>query len=430
MGVQIFSSFMEGAPQLSNTHGAMTAVLDAVLVNGFNLKTINSITQVEGVATATVLLGHLYQVNQSVLIEGAVESAYNGEKRVLSVTSTTFTFAVTGNPASPATGSITCNAASLGWEIAFTGTNKRAYRSKSAQSARPYLRVDDGLSPLYTTTYAKKAKVTMAQDMTGIDTFQGTYAPYDATAPTKGEIATGSGPSVIDGWFKWYYARAGGASNDKPDSDGPNTLNRQWFIVGDERGFYLFNENLDGTGGLCGHCFTDFESYRAGDSFNTILCATDSYTQANSSTSSWPLGSEGYRSSDNHARFPRMLDSTGKLVLRSFTQLGGAQPVSFVSLNTGGSNVSGYSTGITYPNGPDYGVILHPVLIKEGNALRGKMPGMFWIHNDASSLDHGALLTGVAGYPGRTFFVVKVAHGTGSSALSAFMAFDITGPWW
>lgn len=426
--VKIYSSFMQGAPQLTYADGAMTNLLDAVLVNGFNSRAPNTITSAAGIATASILAGHQYQVNQIVTIGGANQAEYNGEFKVLSVTTTEFTYAISGNPVSPATGtSLSCIASPLGWSIAFGAGMKRAYRSNSVSSNRPYLRVDDGLDPAYTATYAKKAKVTMAQGMTDVNIFQGTYAPYDAALPTKGETGTGTGTAAIDGWFKWYYAKAGANS---ADTTTPAVANRQWLIIGDDRGFYIFNEGFDG-GGLVGHCFTDFVSYRAGDGFNTILCATDNYSAASVNPSTWPVGAgEGYQSSDHCARFPRMLDTLGKLVLRPYLQVGAAQPVSFVSLNTGGSGVSGYSTGLAFPNGPDYGVILHPTMIKENNHLRGKMPGMFWIHNDASTMAHGDLLTGVSGYPGRTFYVVKVAHGESSGKYAAFLAFDITGPWW
>ncbi len=165
--VKHFHSNMQGAPQLSNDWGCMTALLDACLVTGFNTKAISGITRVGTVATASIAAGHLYEVGQVLAVSGADQAAYNGEVCVLSVTSTTFTYAVTGSPVTPATGaSLSVKVAPLGWEIAFTGTNKRAYRSPNILSSRPYLRVDDGLDPVWTTAYAKYAKVTMAQGMT------------------------------------------------------------------------------------------------------------------------------------------------------------------------------------------------------------------------------------------------------------------------
>lgn len=423
--IKMYDHTMPGVPQLTNNWGCMTALLDACLATGFSLKTINSITSTGGIATATVSSGHSYRPGQWLSVTGADQAAYNGEVQVLGADSNTFTYAVTGTPVSPATGTISAKVAPLGWEIAFTGTNKRAYRSANILSNRPYLRVDDGLDPAYTTTYAKKAKVTMAQGMSDIDTFIGARAPYDSLNSTKNEVGSGSGATAYDGWYKWYYAKT---SNNVPDTSQPAAINRGWCLIGDDRGFYLFVESIDASG-LGGKCFTDFASFRQNDQFNTILCACNAYVAANE----YPSNVDGaaYGSSDFSSRFVRSMDSTGKVLMRSYLQVGANVNVSFTSLNTNNTQtVSGYSTGISWPNGPDYGLILSPVLIKEGTHLRGQMPGMFWIHNDSPGLGHLETVTGVAGYPGRTFVIVKAAHGVSNQSLPAYLAFDITGPWW
>lgn len=423
--IKLLSHDMQGAPQLTNAWGAMTALLDACLVDGFNLKTVNSITSTGGIATVLISGGHQYRAGQVVRISGATQTEYNGDFTALEVTGTTLTYAVSGSPASPATGTISAKTAPLGWEIAFTGTNKRAYRSLNVSSARPYLRVDDGLDAAYTTTYAKFAKVTMAEGMSDIDTFVGARAPYDPLAPTKNEVGTGSGTTAYSGWYKWYYAKA---ATNTADTSAPATANRGWCLIGDDRGFYLFVESLDG-GGLGGKCFTDFASFRANDGYASILCAQAAYVQANAAPTT--IDSGAYITSDLGSRFPRTLDTTGKVLMRPYLQVGANVNVSFTSLNTNNAQiVSGYSTGVLWPNGPDYGLILSPVLLKEGSHLRGQMPGMFFVHNDSPGLDHLEQITGVTGYPGRTFAIVKAAHGSAGTPLTAFMAFDITGPWW
>lgn len=422
--VKFFTNTQQGAPQLTNDWGALTTMLDACLVNGFNLKSVTNITRDGNVATVNISTGHQYQVNQVLLMDGATQPEYNGEVRVLSVTSNSYTYAVTGTPATPATGTITAKAAPLGFEIAFTGANKRAYRSKNPMSNRPYLRVDDSQHPLYNAAYAKKGKVTMAEGMSDIDTFVGARAPYDPAAPTKNEATTGSGTGVVDGWYKWYYAKA----PNSPDTNPPATKNRQWTIVGDDRGFYLFNESMD-NGGIGGKCFTDFESYRSADGFNTLLGAQDVYSAA-STTASGAQG-DGYNSSDWGSRFIRSQDELGKVLMRSYLQIGENVRASFTSLNTNnGVTVSGLSTGISWPNGPDFSLILHPVLLKEGAHLRGKIPGLFWVHNDSPNFNHLDTITGVTGYPGRTFLILKVVHGANNLNYYGTLAFDITGPWW
>lgn len=426
--VKWFSNLMQGAPQLTNAWGDLVTMLDACLADGFNLKTIASITRSGSVATVTITAGHGYLVEQVVLHAGADQAEYNGEFRVVSVTSTTYTVDITGTPATPATGaSITTKAAPLGFEKAFTGTNKRAYRSPNVASNRPYLRVDNSLDPVYTTTYAKKGKVTMAQGMSDIDTFVGARAPYDAALPTKNETGTGSGSTAVDGWYKWYYAHAVlNAGSGTYESAAPNATARSWVLVGDDRGFYLFTDvnPADTNNYRIGYCFTDFESYRAGDGFNTLLCASEFYATASTTVTGAYI--------DGPCPFNRTLDYTGKVLMRDHVQVGGTVRAGFATLGTLNSQqISGYSTGVPWPNGPDYGLVLHPVHLKQENShLRGKMPGVMWVHNDVQTgIPDLTIVDSVTGYVGAKFLVVGLGYSSAAANVTR-MAFNITGPWW
>lgn len=427
--VKYYTSSMQGAPQLTNAWGDLTNMLDAVLVTGFNLKAITSLTSAGGIATADIAAGHLYQVDQVILIAGADQAEYNGEFRILTATANSFTYAITGTPASPATGdSISAKVAPLNFEIAFTGTNKRVYRSKNTLSNRPYLRVDNSLDPAYTTTYAKKGKVTMAEAMTDVDTFVAGAgrAPYDAANPTKNEVGTGSGTTAIDGWYKWYYARVEG---NYSDSTAPAALNRNWVLVGDDRGFYFFTEH-NGTYGRGVYAFTDFLSFRQGDGFSSILCASEAYGAANATHNT--IEGTYYTGPNYGCGFHWSLSYLGKVLMRDHVQVGGTVRAGFCSLGTlNTQSVCGNNTGIPWPNGPDYSLILHPVYIKqENNQLRGKMPGWMWVHNDQPLTDL-AVVDNVVGYPGRKFLLVGASTSTtGSGSNATRLAFDITGPWW
>jgi hypothetical protein len=55
---------------------------------------------------------------------------------------------------------------------------------------------------------------------------------------------------------------------------------------------------------------------------------------------------------------------------------------------------------------------------------------MFWVHNDAPTFNHLEKITNVVGYPGRTFLMVKTVYGSAATNYVAWLAFDITGPWW
>jgi hypothetical protein len=417
--VKHYNSGMQGAPQLANAWGDMTALLDAVLVDGFNLRTIDTLTFADGIATARVNAGHLYLVDQVVTIAGANQAEYNGEVRVLSTTSLDFTFAVAGTPVTPATGAMSVKVAPLNFEKAFSATNKRVYRSKNVLSNRPFLRVDNSLDPAYTSTYAKKAKVLMAENMSDVDTVVGAQAPFDPTKPTQNTIGTGSGATAIDGWYKWYYSKL---DQNYSESTGGTGGNKSWVLVGDDRGFYLFNEWQVAVYGRAGYFFTDFASFRQGDAYNTLLTATELYIAANTSP--------GYNGADHNSNCNRSLDFTGKALMRDHLQVGNYIRAGFLALNTNNAQqITGYSTAIPWPNGPDYGLILHPVYLRHESPghLRGKMPGIFWVHNDSPMADLN-IVSGVTGYPGRKFLIVTSGYSTAGNV--ARYAFDITGPWW
>ena len=118
---------MAGAPVLTNNWGSLTALLDACLVNGFNLQTVSAITRTDTTATATLTAGHGFTVDQLVLVAGCDQTQYNGEFTVTAVTSTTVSFTVSGTAVTPATTatSLTMKVAPLCFEIAYTGTNKQ-----------------------------------------------------------------------------------------------------------------------------------------------------------------------------------------------------------------------------------------------------------------------------------------------------------------
>ncbi|MGY8903708.1 MAG: hypothetical protein ACKVIH_04075 [Burkholderiales bacterium] len=421
--VKYFTSGMGGAPVLSNNWGDMIGLLDACLVTGFAARVVASLTSAAGIATATISAGHTYLVDQIIEVAGCNEAAYNGQFRVLSATTNQFTYAIAGSPASPATTatSISARVAALGFEKVFTGTNKAVYRSLNMASNRPYLRVDNSLDPNYNTTYAKFAKVTMAEAMTDIDTFvQGAgRAPFDPTNPSFNEGSSGSGASAVVGWHKWYHARGGNSDTAGDGGSGART----WVLIGDDRGFYLgTNFNLSGTYfSRTVYSFTDFESYKTADSYNTILTATDFRAGANSTL---------FNVADFNSNFTYSNEPIGKLLMRNYTQLGNPIRAGFFALQThNAQNVSGRIDSITFPNGPNFSLLLHPTYIREelGAHIRGVMPGLMWVHHSGSPYSDLTVVDNVAGWPGRKFLIVAVSYS--SEGNTARIAFDITGPW-
>lgn len=435
--VKFYNNNFKNSPVLSDGTGNLTALLDAVLVNGFNTVTLSSLTHSGYVATAT-FAGHGFLIDQIIEINGANETGYNGQWRVLSSNfqTNTFQFLLDSAVTTPTTGTgtITCKTPPLNFEIAFTGTNKRAYRSKSILSNRFYLKVDDDLDPVWNSTYMRYAKVGMFEQMTDIDSTIGNFAPSADGDPTRNWVGSGSGVTAIGGWYKWHYAGntwvGGGATYEQNGAHTPYP--RIWSIFGDDRGFYIFIEP-HGSVGKWGACFTDFISNKIGDGYNTLFSARDWYYRANDA-----LGT--YNVTDINTEFGVAENSYGKLIMRNYTGVGRAVPWSMlpaISANvTMNQHLSGRNTGTSFPNPMDNSIIIAPIYIKEGSGVRGRLPGIMWIGNDINtSVTEYSKFSGFTEYPGRTFMTVQTSFSNRTLTTNDYtqrenLMIDITGPWY
>lgn len=66
-----------------------------------------SIARAGSVATATTAAAHAYVTGDVITIAGVDQATYNGDQRITVTSPTTFTFAVSGTPVTPATGTMT-----------------------------------------------------------------------------------------------------------------------------------------------------------------------------------------------------------------------------------------------------------------------------------------------------------------------------------
>lgn len=416
--VKYIHSAMQGAPVVSNGFGDLVAMLDAVLVNGFNLKTVDSITRVGSVATATISAGHLFEVGSVETFAGADQAEYNGEQVITDVTASTVSFTVTGTPATPATTgtSLSVKTSPLGFATAFTGTNKRVYRSPNVAGSRPFIRVDGAQLAAYPAGGSKFCRVTVAENMSGIDTFVGTgKMPFDPLATTKNEVRTGAAAPYYYGWFKWYSATD--RYTDESSDSGAGA--RSWAVVGDDRAFYLFiAPTLNSTAHIL-YAVGEFNSYKSGDAYNSWLWATDHYYAQNEDS-----GNRGSRTPSGYMgkRY------TGNRVLKDYTGLGNSIGATNFTLQTVANGISGYNMGVPYPNGPDFSLQMHPIYIQqEQGHIRGTLPGAFAVLHDVAGLpEHGSVISNVVGYSGRKFVILSFS---GDGSWLGRMAFDITGPW-
>jgi hypothetical protein len=370
--VKRYFSYDVGAPTVNGLAGSAIAMLDACLVNGYNTKTIQSITRSGSTATVTYATAHGYTSDQVVALEGIDQAEYNGEFRPINVSSLSFDITVSGTPASPATGAaMISKVAPLGWSKAFSGTNKAVYKSNYSVYGCLYLRVDD--------TGTTFANCRGYETMTDVDTGVGPF-------PTVTQ--NNNGCSI-------------------PKADSANSSARSWRLFGDPAFFYLLGGGAAGTNpawtyngsyGLS-FWFGDPVLAKSGDAYGTCIYGGNGSIVAGIETAS--------------------LSSATQYTARSYTQAGGsiamARNQSFLS------NTSGMGP-FTYPSLTDNSFILGGKwLAMEGTTvLRGIFPGVYGIMHNVPVADK-TILTGIPDLPGRSLFT--------TATYSGGVAFDITGPW-
>lgn len=377
-----------GAPQLPGTPAALISVLNAFLVDGFGLKTLDSVEVQDEVATAVCTSGFSFDEGSVALLAG--NPAVNGERRVTKVLSTTkFQFAAPGVSNGTLSGTITAKMAPLGWERPFSTTNTAVYRSADPASTRCYLRVDDSA--------ATAARVFGYEEMTDVSTGTGQF-PLAAQVP---------------GGLYWGKSSAA------------NSVTRPWLAFGDERTFYIWVSYTDTDlanprGNVYG--FGDLED--TGDA-DTLGCFIAGSTASNATTYD-PVMCMG-RSS---------LTQGGVFVPRDVTNIGGARPALRIGAMTWNNTSSAYSGStsytsgaLVYPNRGDNSAILSSVFCVHDQLLRGAYPGIYHTPQDAvlrfSHLDPVPTIGDLAG---RTVRSLKLGQSATAGPLGV-MFYDATGPW-
>lgn len=381
--VKFLRSQMTGAPQLAGQAGSLVALLDACLVNGFGAGTVDSVVIASGIATVTRSAGHPFEIGSVAEIAGATVSggSINGQKVVLSVTSTTYTFAATGISNQTATGTITHKAAALGWTKPFSGTNLAAYRSANATGTQEYLRVND--------TDTRDSRVVGYETMTDINTGTGLFPT--ATQQSGGLF-----------WTKSTTADA---------------TAKNWILVGDDRLFFLAISHGTSGSGFNLWAFGDFNSAKSPDPYGCMICGNNATQSGNTIA--------GNSNSDLSYISPST--SQQIYVARSSAGIGSAVVMRNAALFPGvaGNIFSGAGAAI-FPNIADNGIYLGPVYLSDVSpqvSYRGIVPGMFASFQNIGSNSFAAAeyLTSVTGYSGKTFRAIP--NNTGVTFI------DITGPW-
>jgi hypothetical protein len=380
-----------GAPTLSGTAGALIALLDACLKDGYNAKTIQSITRSGTTATVTYATAHNYAADglTKVLIAGCDQPEYNGIKQITNVSTNSFDFTVSGTPAS-GSGTMTSKAAPLGWDKPFAGTNKGVYRSPEVTGTRLYLRVDDA-NPKADTN--KTALMRGYETMTDVDTGVGLF-------PTVAQM--------VDGVYFWK-------------SGTSDSVARPWVLVGDGFEFHLFSSESAGYPNISKQFhFGDPASEMASDPYGCLIYGN---------TSAWSNSQpEAFQATHSLAPQSSITPQAGHYIARLYGQVGssvGASKHSQISFGSYNAIGSSSSYPMPYPAPHNNGLYVAPIFIHDGSVLRGQLKGLYQpLH--ARPLGHAGLCHAASSPISRRLYAVATAYSTSTPGETHV---DIDGPW-
>ena len=405
-----FFSNVETTAQIINEWGSLTKVLDEVLVTGSNEQDILSITTTEDpedsrywLSTIILNTGHKFTKELHVVaISGISSSEYNTVFRVQDTTKNSIQIAFLkelqeDKPLDVVnTTGAKIKLAPLGYEIAFTDTNKRVYKSKDPNVNVCYLRVDDSCPIGYDPSWLKFARVSMYSEMNDIDDFYPRIgrlkAPYYVTDPVRAEVPSGNGVKGRYGESKWYYIGNVNADNYS-ESTVPNSNEpRKYELIGDNKTFYLFNsmESYYISGQRMGKCFGEYiDTDNPNNINNHILCAHE-----------WPTTAENTYWNGrylNHyggnpgrweatSTFSRLRDNWGKYILNNEQSLDTLQDhVKVEFINSMPGNLSGRDTGFSfnqYTLNLNFFEVYLRAFFTNKSVFKGKMRGYYFIGNN------------------------------------------------
>lgn len=236
--VKWFHSNMTDAPVCSGTVGALIQLLDACLIDGFSVRTPDSVVVSGGVATVSIGAGNPYEKHAVVAISGASEATLNAEWKIATSDSTSFTFDCPGVPDGAVTGA-SIKRAGAGWGKPFSGTNLAVYQSQDTGGTQLYLQIDDT-----DTRYSRARGYT---DMTSATEGTGEF-------PLLSLIAAAN--------FTW------------PKSDTANATARDWVVIADESFMWVLIKAHSTTGGgKLPHHFGDIVPFDPLDKYGCTITA-------------------------------------------------------------------------------------------------------------------------------------------------------------
>jgi hypothetical protein len=343
---QNYHSGMASSPVVNGVAGSGIGWLDSMLISGFNIKAVTSLTRTDTTATATTSTAHGFVIGDIVGFYGVVEAGWNDLYQILTVPdSTHFTFTVPDTLSATTTGTITVKYPPVGayvssgnidtyWTKVLSGTNQAIYRSLDPQCTQWFLRVDD----------------TNAKYMT-VSTLEG-YSTFTTGLLNQKDVY----------WHKSFTADA---------------TARPWSFIGDSKRFYpgvtwTNNVAIVAYNTYEWYFFGDMLTVKPGDSYHCVIIGNTNTAPANTEQ-----GTIGYNSFGSCY----LANYVGAWMLRGYSQLG--PQVNFGKLGLASQNTypMGSVTAYTHPNPSNSGTFIgQQLFVVEGispYSIRGKMPGLY-----------------------------------------------------
>lgn len=378
----VYRSSDTGAPSTAlTTAGAIAAILDAILIDGYNALTGVTVTRSGAIATYTKTGGHNFapagasaaQLAGVIVQTGGFDQAeYNQTGAIFNVTSTTWQMNVSGSPATTGTGAGTAKRAPMkyggnAWTTAFTASNKRTYRQPTGTNGF-YLYVDNNA-----TRSAAQCDVLGFESASAMGVGTGQF-------PHALILSQNSLKSTL------YLATTGG---------------NKWMAVGNGRLFYLllYSQGANSLPTCLG--FGDFRSVRSGDTYNCLLQASASDT--NTTDTAW-----------SHVGVSPSTLQSGQYIARGWHQCGSAQI--FTKTFDGPNGTSTVPNSVAFPNPADNAIYFIPIIVSEygqvGTSasyaiIRGSLPMWSWMHG-SSPAGYGDAYVGSGVFSGRMLECVAI----------------------
>ena len=394
--VRYFDSTMRGLGGIDGTPGSFLSIADKVLMNGYGEVTALNITVLNGVARANFNLDESFREGATIRVLGSDIVALNGDHLVTAATNDYCSWATLAANGTTTT-TVTVKGAPLGWSAVATAVNKRTYKSNAPTATGHIIRFVD--------TTAQYLSVHAYESMSNIDT------------------GVNKQPAIVT-YSEW------------PKSQSANTVKRNWFILGDDKGFF-FGINITNT--LSENSLSEvnypFAVYWIGEGISEDITKTNLFIVTSENQT-------------NHAGISvyvystvAFINTTDTVISTTSTPHCAARDYLDIALSPMikiksevGEGQSGYQTVSNYPPFPNPGnnrIFLSRMTIMENltKSRRGILPGLYSLnHSSIGNLCSGSVIPSPAGFENKKLMCI-LGSGNHTSQVSAAHIFDMTGPW-